>query len=110
MKCKSVFISLPRSLGAGSLGLIWKLNNSIRLMLLLFSGLVASDSLHPRGLQHARLPLHYLPEFVQTHAHRVNAAISTISPSLAPFSSCLPSFPASGSFSNELALHITWPK
>ena len=60
MKCRNVFISLPRSLGAGSLGLIWKLNNSIRLVLLLFSGLVVSDSLHPRGLQHARLPLHYL--------------------------------------------------
>ena len=69
MKCRSVFISLPRCLSAGNLGLIWKLNNSIRLMLLLFSGSVASDSLHPRGLQHTRLPLHYLPEFVQTHAH-----------------------------------------
>ena len=34
----------------------------------------------------------------------------TISSSVAPFSSCPQSFPASGFFSNELALHITWPK
>ena len=98
MKCRSVFISLPRCLSAGSLGLIWKLNNSIRLMLLLFSGSVASDSLHPCGLQHARLPLHYLPEFVQTHAHWVNDAISTISSSLPPSPLALHLFQHQGLF------------
>ena len=39
--------------------------------------------------------LHYLPKFAQTHVHCVNDAIQ---PSITPFSSCLPSFPASGSF------------
>ena len=35
----------------------------------------------------------------------------TISSSVVPFSSCPQSFPASGSFfSNELFLHISWPK
>ena len=34
----------------------------------------------------------------------------TISSSIVPFSSCLQSFPASGSFSNESVLHIRWPK
>ena len=34
----------------------------------------------------------------------------TISSSATPFSFCLQSFPASESFSNELALHIRWPK
>ena len=34
---------------------------------------------------------------------------STISSSVVPFSSCLLSFPASGSFSNESALCIRWP-
>ena len=34
----------------------------------------------------------------------------TISSSVAPFFFCLQSFPASGSFPNELALHIRWPK
>ena len=39
------------------------------------------------------LPVHHqLPEFTQTHVHR------TISSSVVPFSSCLQSFPASGSF------------
>ena len=34
----------------------------------------------------------------------------TILSSVTPFSFCLPSFPASESFSNGLALRITWPK
>ena len=39
--------------------------------------------------------LHCLPEFAQTDVHWVDAAISS---SVTPFSSCLQSFPASGSF------------
>ena len=34
----------------------------------------------------------------------------TISSSVIPFSSCLQTFPASGSFPSESALHIRWPK
>ena len=34
----------------------------------------------------------------------------TISSSVIPFSSCPQSFPASGSFPNESALHTRWPK
>ena len=42
---------------------------------------------------------HQLQEFVQTHVHRVSDAIHpSISSSIIPFSSCLQSFPASGSF------------
>ena len=42
------------------------------------------------------LPVHHkLPEFTQTHAHRVGDAIQ---PSVIPFSSCPQSLPASGSF------------
>ena len=41
----------------------------------------------------------YLPEFAQTHVHRVGDAIHpAISSSVVPFSSCLQSFSASGSF------------
>ena len=47
-----------------------------------------------------------LPEFTQTHVHWVSDAIQ---PSVVPFSSCLQSFPASGS-SPESVLHIRWPK
>ena len=44
------------------------------------------------------LPVHYqLPELAQTHVQRVSDAIQPSS-SVVPFSSCLQSFPASGSF------------
>jgi len=38
-------------------------------------------------------------ELAQTHVHRVGDAIQPISSSVVPFSSCVQSFPASGSFS-----------
>ena len=45
------------------------------------------------------LPVHHhLPEFTQTHVHWAGDAYPTISSSVVPFSSCLQSFPASGSF------------
>ena len=44
------------------------------------------------------LPVHHqLPELTQTHVHRIGDAIQPSHPVL-PFSSCLQSFPASGSF------------
>ena len=52
--------------------------------------------------------LHYLPECAQTHVHRVGDAIQPSYPLSFPFFSHLQSFPASGSFSNELALHNSW--
>ena len=42
--------------------------------------------------------LHHLPEFAQTHVHRVSWCHPTISSSVVPFSSCLQSFPVSESF------------
>ena len=58
-----------------------------------------SDSLQPHGLQHTQLPC-----TSPTPRARSNSCPSsqwchpTISPSIVPFSSCLQSFPASGSF------------
>ena len=49
--------------------------------------------------------LHYLLELAQIHVHWVDDAIQ---PSVAPFSSCPQSFPASGSF--PVSLLIRWPK
>ena len=43
--------------------------------LLLFSGSVASDSLRPHGLQHARPPCPRVLESAQTHVHWVSDAI-----------------------------------
>ena len=56
------------------------------------------------------LPVHHhLPEFTQTHIHRVHDAIQPSHPSVVPFSSCPQSLPASV-FSNESTLHMRWPK
>ena len=50
------------------------------------------------------LPVHHqLPEFTQTHVHRVGDAISS---SVVPFSSCPQSLPASGSF--PISQLFTW--
>ena len=55
------------------------------------------------------LPVHHqLPEFTQTHVHRVDDAIQPSHP-LSPL--LLPSiFPSIVVFSNESALHVRWPK
>ena len=51
---------------------------------------------HPMGCSTPGLPVHHqLPEFTQTHGHRVHPAISS---SVVPFSSCPQPLPASGSF------------
>ena len=42
--------------------------------------------------------LHCLPELAQTHVHRIGDAIQPFHPLSSPFSSCLQSFPASGTF------------
>ena len=45
------------------------------------------------------LPVHHqLPEYTQTHVHRVSDANPAISSSISPFSSCPQSLPASKSF------------
>ena len=52
---------------------------------------------------------HYLLEFTQTHVHWISHAIQPSHPLLSPSSppSIIPSIRI---FSNELALHIRWPK
>ena len=58
-----------------------------------------SNSLWPHGLQHTRLPVHHqLPELAQTHVQSSKWCHPTILSSAVPFSSCLQSFPESGSF------------
>ena len=70
-----------------------------RFTLLLFSCYVVSDSLWPHELQHTRLPWpSLLPRFGSNACPLCWWCHSTISSSVVPFSSCLQSFPASGSF------------
>ena len=56
------------------------------------------------------LPVHHhLPEFTQTHLHRVSDAIQPSHPLSSPFP--LPPIPPSiRVFSNDSALHMRWPK
>ena len=56
------------------------------------------------------LPIyHKLPEFIQTHVHRVGDAIQPSHPLSSP--SPPPSmFPSIRAFSSESVLHIRWPK
>ena len=66
---------------------------------LLFSCSVMSDSLWPHGLQYTRLPCSSLSPAVCSNSLPLSQwCHPTISSSVVPFSSCLQSFPASGSF------------
>ena len=56
------------------------------------------------------LPVHHqLPEFTQTHVHRVSDAIQPSHPLSSP-SSPAPNPSQHQVFSNESALHVRWPK
>ena len=64
-----------------------------------FSCSVMSDSLRPHGLQHARSPCPSPTPRVYSNSCPLSRwCHPTISSSVVPFSSCLQSFPASGSF------------
>ena len=65
----------------------------------LFSCSVLSDSLRPHGLQHTRPPCPSpTPRAYSNSCSLSQWCHPTISSSVIPFSSCLQSFPASGSF------------
>ena len=76
-----------------------------------FSRLVVSNSLWLHGLQHARPPCPSPTPGVYSNSCPVSRWWHpTISSSVIPFSSCLQTFPALGSFPNESVLCIRWPK
>ena len=67
--------------------------------MLLFNCYVTSESLRPHGLQHARLPCPSpSPRVCSNSCLLSHWCHPTISSSAVPFSSCLQSFPATGSF------------
>ena len=83
--------------------LVWKSVTSLQNLLchsmLLFSHSVVSDSLWPHGLHHARLPWPSpSPGACSNSCPLIEWCHPTISSSVIPFSFCLQSFPASGSF------------
>ena len=74
-----------------------------------FSHLVMSNSLWPHGLQHARLPCQSpAPRTCSNSCPLSWWCHPTVSSSVVPFSSCLQSFPVSGSF--PMSQFFTWPK
>ena len=76
-----------------------ELRNRTICMLLQFSHSVVSDSSWPHGLQHTRLPCPSLcPRVCSNSCPLSQWCCLTISFSAIPFSFCLQSFPASGSF------------
>ena len=76
-----------------------KLSDTSDLCSFLFGRSVVSDSLRPHGLQHNMLPCPSPTPRVWANSCPLNRwCHPTISFSVTPFSSCLPSFPASGSF------------
>ena len=76
-----------------------------------FSRSVVSDSLRPHELQHARPPCPLPTPRVYSNSSPLSRWWHpTISSSVVPFSACPQSFPASGSYSNESALHLRWPE
>ena len=76
-----------------------------------FSRSVVSDSLWPHESQHTRPPCPSPTPGVHSNSRPLSRCCHpAISSSVVPFSSCPQSLPASGSFSNESALHMKWPK
>ena len=63
-----------------------------------FSHSVVCNSLQPHGLQHARPPCWSTPRAYSNSCPSSRWCHPNILPSVVPFSSCLQSFPASGSF------------
>ena len=65
---------------------------------------------NPMNRRTPGLPVHHqLPEFTQTHVHRVGDAIQPSHP-LSPLLLLPPVPPSIRGFSNESTLHIRWPK
>ena len=79
--------------------LCFESNLHLPLNSVLFSSSVMSDSLQPHGRQHARPPCPLPTPGVYSNSCALTRwCHSTISFSVVPFSSCLQSYPASGSF------------
>ena len=85
------FSSINEGLGPGSL--------LVQFSSFQFSRSVVSNSLQPHGLQHTRLPCPSpTPRAYSNSCPLSQWCHPTISSSILPFSSCLQSFPSSGSF------------
>ena len=88
---------------------VWTTSDSYKWWMLSCSAV--SNSLWPHGLQHTRLLCPSpSPRVCSNSCPLRRWCHPTISSSVIPFSCSLQSFPGPGSFSNESALCISWPK
>ena len=81
-------------------------------LLVQFSSVAQSCQILCDPMNHSTpaLPVHHqLPEFTQTHIHRVSDAIQPFHPRSSP-SPPAPNPPSIRVFSNESALRVRWPK
>ena len=69
-----------------------------------------SNSFQPHGLQHARPPCPSPSPRVYSNSCPLSWCCHPISSSVIPFSSCLQSFPESGSFPVSQLFSIRWPR
>ena len=92
-RCKFVYpVSLSSEFTQLGLLLLWNIQFSLVTQL-------CPTLCYPMNCSTPGLPVHHqLPEFTQTHVHRVGDAIQPSHPLLSPFSSCPQSLPASESF------------
>ena len=90
------------------------LQSDLRWLVKQFSSVTQSCPTLHNPMDHSTpgLPVHHqLPESTQTHLHWVSDAIQPSHPLSSPSPPAFnQSFPASGSFPNESALRIRWPK
>ena len=98
--CCLPHLILMRPFGSGFLSAtLLPFSRLQKILLLLFSHYIMSDSLWPRGLQHARLLCPSLsPGICWDSCPLSHCCYLTLSSSAAPFSFCLQSFPALKSF------------
>ena len=90
---------------------LFEIITAVSLTSVQFSRSVVSDTLcDPMNRSTPGLPVHHqLPEFTQTHVHRVSDAIQPSHPQLSP-SPPAPNPSQHQSLSNESTLRMRWPK
>ena len=92
-------------------GWMMKFSEVVNFSSVQFNRSVVSDSLPPYGLQHARLPCPSPTPWACSNSCPLSWwCHPNISCSVIPFSFCLQSFPASGSFPRSQFLASGWPK
>ena len=102
-----VWSAVPAEFGGRKVNFVADMQSSVQFCAVAQSCPTLCD---PMNRSTPGLPVHHqLPEFTQTHVHRVGDAIQPSHP-LSPLLLLPPVPPSIRGFSNESTLHIRWPK